>query len=386
MEKNASQNKVFSRRQYNAGMINFGLSGICVISAGVIVSILRDRYHFSYTLTGMLPSAMSIGNMLALLISGFLPVKIGEKATALILTFGFFAGYLIMGVSSSPAILLCAFLFAGIAKGCTANKCTVLVGNNTDQKARSINLMNALFAIGALACPFIISWLQKYSPTLPMFGISFFGLLLWIVFLTAGLPGKTARSGKETQKTDYSFLKNSTFWLLSALLFCQNSAEYTVDGWLVTYYKNEQILSGSLAAYTVTIQWGFMLLARLLIVYVFKIKNNFRALIVMGIGLSVSYAVLIRMNTPIPALICLSLFAFSIAGVYPTAVASIGNMMNSASVGIMLSIAGVGGIVFPWLVGIIADLTSLRIGMAFNLIPCIGIAVLPLLILHKKTG
>jgi fucose permease len=188
------------------------------------------------------------------------------------------------------------------------------------------------------------------------------------------------------QKTDYSFLKNSTFWLLSALLFCQNSAEYTVDGWLVTYYKNEQILSGSLAAYTVTIQWGFMLLARLLIVYVFKIKNNFKALTVMGIGLSLSYAVLIRMNTPVPALIFLSLFAFSIAGVYPTAVASIGNMMNSASVGIMLSIAGVGGIVFPWLVGIIADLTSLRVGMAFNLIPCIGIAVLPLLIMHKKTA
>jgi fucose permease len=61
-------------------------------------------------------------------------------------------------------------------------------------------------------------------------------------------------------------------------------------------------------------------------------------------------------------------------------------MMNSASVGIMLSIAGVGGIVFPWLVGIIADLTSLRVGMAFNLIPCIGIAVLPLLIMHKKTA
>ena len=385
MDKDTSLNTAYSRRNYNAGMINFLLSGICVISAGVIVSILRDKYHFSYTLTGMLPSAMSIGNMLALLISGLLPEKIGEKATALILSSGFFAGYLLMGLTSVPAILLFAFLIAGIAKGCTANKCTVLVGNNTSEKTRSINLMNALFAIGALACPFIISLLQKFSPVLPMFGISFFGLLLWIVFLTSDLPGKSARSGENRQKTDYSFLKSSTFWLLSALLFCQNSAEYTVDGWLVTYYKNEQILSGSLAAYTVTVQWGFMLIARLLIVYVFKIKNNFKALTVMGIGLTVSYAVLIRMHTPVPALIFLSLFAFFIAGVYPTAVASIGNMMNSASVGIMLSIAGVGGIVFPWLVGIIADLTNLRVGMAFNLIPCFGIAVLPLLIRRENS-
>lgn len=56
-------------------------------------------------------------------------------------------------------------------------------------------------------------------------------------------------------------------------------------------------------------------------------------------------------------------------------------MMSSASMGVMLSIAGAGGILFPWLVGLIADSTMLRTGMAVNIIPCIGIPTLSLLML-----
>jgi fucose permease len=108
----------------------------------------------------------------------------------------------------------------------------------------------------------------------------------------------------------------------------------------------------------------------------------------MGIGMAVTYGGLLLVGTPVPALIALALFSFAVAGVYPMAVASIGEMLSSASVGILLSFAGVGGILFPWLVGIIADAAGLRTGMAVNLIPCIGITVLSVLMLsyRKKHG
>ena len=49
-----------------------------------------------------------------------------------------------------------------------------------------------------------------------------------------------------------------------------------------------------------------------------------------------------------------------------------------------LAFGGIGGIIFPWLVGIIADIAGLRSGMAVNLIPCVGIIVLPLLIMRMR--
>ena len=374
------------RRQYYAGMAGFFLGGICAISAGIIVSILRDRYSLSYSFSGTLVSAMSIGNMLALMISGVLPGKIGEKGTTLILSSGAFFGYLLMAVTSSPVLLLAAFLLAGVSKGCTANKCTLLVSNNTDDKQKALSMLNAWFAFGALLCPFLVSFLQRKSNTLPMLGVSFAGLCLWLLFLWAGLPGKP--SGPERKHAaDYSFFRSPVFWILTMLLFCQNAAEYTVNGWVVTYYKNEQILSGPLAAYTVTVQWGLNLVARLLLAFVLKVKKPYKALAVMGVGVTVMYAVLLRMHSAVPALIVLGLFAFSIAGVYPMTIACTGEMMSSASLGFLLSFAGIGGIVFPWLVGIIADAAGLRTGMAVNLIPCAGIIVLPLLMIrHMKSA
>jgi fucose permease len=52
-------------------------------------------------------------------------------------------------------------------------------------------------------------------------------------------------------------------WLLTALIFCQNGAETSVTGWLVTYYKNQEILSDVLSTYTVTIMWSATLIARM---------------------------------------------------------------------------------------------------------------------------
>jgi fucose permease len=122
------------------------------------------------------------------------------------------------------------------------------------------------------------------------------------------------------------------------------------------------------------------LAARLLLAFMMKDRNPFKALAVMGAGMTVMYGALLRVNAPVPALIALALFSFSVAGVYPMGVASIGEMLSPASVGILLAFAGIGGILFPWLVGIVADLAGLRSGMAVNLIPCVGIIVLSLII------
>ena len=374
----------YNRKAYRAGMVGFGVSGFCAISAGVIVSLLRDRYSFTYSLTGTLVSRMNIGSMIATLIAGILPARIGERATALTLVSGTAAGYLIMALTGNPALLLLAFLLAGIAKGCAANKCTVLVGSNTGDRPRAMNLMNACYALGALACPFLISFLRRFGEQAPMLGVACAGVALWLVFWAAGLPGKPVASAKARE--GYAFLKSGAFWLLTLLLFCQNGAEYTVNGWVVTYYKNEQILSGALAAYVVTVQWLFTLIARLLIAFFLRDRNPYKALTVMGLCLTVLYALLIRLNSALPAVAALGLFSFAMAGVYPMAVALVGRMLSSASVGVLLSLAGTGGIVFPWLVGVVADAAGLRAGMAVNLLPCAGIFILSFILLRRAAG
>ncbi len=368
-----------SKQLRMTGFIAFFLSGVSAISSGVIVSILQEMHGFSFAVTGTLLSLMSIGNMGASFLTGLLPAKIGTRMTVAILCLGYFLGYGLMAVTGVTALLMLAFLMVGIAKGCTINTCTVLVGNNTDDRARAMSIMHAFYATGALICPFIISAMRGVGSALPMIAVALCGLALWAVFMSAKLPGR-AQEVAQKGKMDLSFLKSKKFWLLTALVFCQNAAEMSVTGWMVTYYKSQEILSGGLSTYTVTIMWGATLIARLLIAFVFPIHDTFKALAVMGLVCTALYGAMMFMNTPLAAIVMLFAFAFSMAGVNPIAVAGTGKQMSAASMGILLPTASIGAIIMPWIIGQVADSVSLQAGMACNLVPCAGIMILSLMV------
>lgn len=375
-----------SEKLCRAGYLTFFLSGICAISSGIIVSILQEKYGFSYGMTGTLLSCMSIGNMAASFAAGILPGKIGTRNTVLILCSGYFLGYLLMNLSGLTVVLMLAFAMVGIAKGCALNNCTVLVGDNSKDRTKGMSLMHGCYACGALLCPFFVAAALKKDQSLPMVVIAVVGLVLWLVFLLAKLPGKNGGQQKGKERTNFDFLKQKKFWLITALIFCQNAAETSVTGWLVTYYKNEEILTGAFSNYTVTIMWGATLIARLLIAFVIPIRNTFKALFLMGIGCSVLYGGMTLIRNPFGAVAMLFAFAFSMAGVNPVGIAGVGKEMNATSMGVLLPIGSIGAIVMPWIIGVVADQVSLQAGMVCNLIPCAGIMILSLILMRMKTG
>ena len=370
----------------NAGFILFFLSGICAISSGVVVSILRDSYDLSFSSTGTFLSIMSAGNIVASFLAGVLPAKIGAKKTVLLLTIGYFLGYLLCAFTGIFGLLAFAFLSIGLAKGSAITNCNVLVSTNAIERTRAMNVLHACYAAGALLCPFLIQAFLGIDAHAPMIGIALAGLLMWFLFLVTKLPDErtSASTTSAGSENTFAFLRDSTFWILTALVFCQNAAEQSVNGWLVTYFKSEQILSGTLANYTVSIMWGSTLIARLLIAFVFPVKNLYKTLSIMGLSLTVLYAILVQMHTPVAASVALFLFAFAMAGVNPLAISGVGQMTSSASMGTLLSTASCGAILMPYIIGRIGDAISLQAGMTANLVPCIGILVLSL-VMYRRT-
>ncbi len=368
-----------SKQLRMTGFIAFFLSGISTISSGIIVSILQEIHGFSFGMTGTLLSLMSVGNMSASFLTGLLPAKIGTRTTVMILCLGYVLGYGMMTLTGSIPLLMLAFLMVGIAKGCAINTCTVLVGNNSADRTRAMSIMHACYATGALLCPFIIAAMRGAGQTVPMLAVAVCGFAMWAVFMSAKLPGR-AQEAAVKDRIDLSFMKSAKFWLLTGLVFCQNAAETSVTGWLVTYYKSQEILSGTLSTYTVTIMWGATLIARLLIAFVFPIRDTFKSLALMGLGCTALYGAMMFSTAPAAAIVMLFAFAFSMAGVNPVAVAGTGKQMSAASMGILLPTASIGAIIMPWLIGLVADSVSLQAGMALNLVPCAGIMILSLIV------
>ena len=63
------------------------------------------------------------------------------------------------------------------------------------------------------------------------------------------------------------------------------------------------------------------------------------------------------------------------AGMNPTAVACAGKMTSVASIGVMLPAASFGGILMPWIIGIVSNVAGLKTGMAMNIISCVGMLI-----------
>ena len=368
-----------SARLRNTGFLTFFFSGICAISAGVVVSLLQEEYGFAYGMTGTLLSLMSIGNLIAGFLVGVLPGALGMKRSVLLLTIGYAVGYSLMGLTGAVAVLALAFFLVGIAKGSVMNTCTILVSDNSANRTRGMNLMHSCYACGALLCPFLIAAAARVSTALAVFLLAVLGLLLWLVYGFTPLGGGSQKTARTKEVIDWSFLHAPRFWLLTGLLFCQNAAEQSVTGWMVTYFKGSGIIAGSLAAYTVTVMWGATLVARLLIAFVFPFKNPRKAMVGMSVLCTFFYVLLVRADTQGMAIVLLFAFAFSMAGLNPTAVASAGRMTSVTSMGIMLPAASSGAILMPWIIGIVAEKAGLAAGMASNIVPCVGLIVFTLL-------
>ena len=260
------------------------------------------------------------------------------------------------------------------------NPCTILVSDNSASRTRGMNLMHSCYACGALLCPFLIAAAARVSTALAVFLLAALGLLLWLVYGFTPLGGGNRKTARTKEVIDWSFLRSPRFWLLTGLLFCQNAAEQSVTGWMVTYFKGSGIIAGSLAAYTVTVMWGATLVARLLIAFVFPFKNPRKAMVGMSVLCTFFYVLLVRADTQGMAIALLFAFAFSMAGLNPTAVASAGRMTSVTSMGIMLPAASSGAILMPWIIGIVAEKAGLAAGMASNIVPCVGLIVFTLLV------
>ena len=355
-----------SARLRNTGFLTFFFSGICAISAGVVVSLLQERYGFAYGMTGTLLSLMSIGNLIAGFLVGVLPGALGMKRSVLLLTIGYAVGYAIMGLTGAVALLAVAFFVVGIAKGSVINTCTILVSDHSADRTRGMNLMHSCYACGALLCPFLIAAAARVSTELAVFLLAAVGLVLWLVYVFTPLHGGKSKSSTEKEAIDWSFLRSARFWLLTGLLFFQNAAEQSVNGWMVTYFKGSGIIAGTLAAYTVTVMWGATLVGRLLIAFVFPLKNPRKAMVGMSVLCTVFYVLLVMAHTQGAAIALLFAFAISMSGLNPTAVASAGRMTSVTSMGIMLPVASRVGRPAPMAAAIGSSMIFTRLAPAFS--------------------
>jgi len=151
------------------------------------------------------------------------------------------------------------------------------------------------------------------------------------------------------------------------MLFIQSGMEMTVGGWSATFLNNELNIEASNSVLMLSLFWMGLMLARLSLGKILKHFTQSRVLLSSLIIAIAGSLTMLLSDRIIIALSGLIITGMGFAAVFPLVLAFVGDLyskLSGTAFSLVLAIALLGGMLFPYLVGIMANLMGLRLSLA----------------------
>lgn len=347
----------------------FFINGITALIIGAIMPEILASFNMGYNQGGMLLSFQSIGNLLASFFSGMVFLYLGRKTGIVLLSSMTALGFFTMTITKSPSFLLLPFFLTGLGRGSVTNMSNTIVNDVGDGKPGPLNILHMFFAVGAFMAPFFASWSFRMGLGWKFILRVVAGLAVLMVLTYGRMDIGNKKANKqeknEDKKASFDFLKNIDFYLSSGILFFYVGVEYAVNGWIVTYLKDTGIMSTSLAQTILSLLWIVIIFGRLFSAYISKTVDKKTILLASSIGTMIFF-VLFLLSSSIWAIVaCILGLGFCLSGIYPTTLSNVGGVLKDSSLamGTLLGVAGLGGILMPYITGVVAEKVGIAGGM-----------------------
>lgn len=346
----------------------FVINGMLALSIGSLLPFIRDARGLEYAFCGMIVSLHSVGNLVSSFAAGALPAVVGRKKSILFFNSFFAISYLLIIFSENNFLIALAFFLTGLARGATSNFCNIAINELAPGKASILNGLHAMFAVGAFIFPLLLIGLTVSGEAHWIYACWFMlimGVLSWGLYYMIPLENDKVEKSKKDGSAGLAFFKEPLFYLCTLTLFFYLCAEQGVIGWMITYFKDTGLLPASLSQVTASVLWIMILAGRLLTAWASTKVHKERLLLLMGFGLVGFFILLLFSSTTPLILVGIMGFGFSMAGIYPTVVSFTGTIIQKYSLAwsFILTMASIGSIVMPSVIGKIAETAGIYRGM-----------------------
>lgn len=346
----------------------FAVNGLYSMILGSLLPLISNEYQLNNVISGSLISAHQVGNLLASFIAGVLPLYIGRKNSVMFLCTFVIMGFLIMITTGNPILLLLGFLFTGLSRGSISNFNNSIVNEVSNSSASAMNFLHSVFAIGALIAPFLViagvNFAGDKGWRIAGIVIIILAFISMILFSRAKLTDKKVE--KKSEKMSYKFLKLKHFWISTGILFFYLCAEATINGWIVKYFVDSNIMTTEYAQVLASLLWAVILAGRLTVTFIGNRVPKKTILIVTSIGTILFYILLLSSRSVPIITLAIAGLGFSMAGIYPTTIANVGTIIKEypMSMGMLLILGGIGAILMPIITGALSDSFGIFAGMS----------------------
>lgn len=375
----------------------FFCNGSLSLMLGSAMPDLKATYGLSDSLSGIFLSAHSAGNLIAGLISGLVPLWLGQRKSILLLSSLAFIGFVMMLLWGNPMWLFVAFLFTGLGRGSVTNFDNRMVNQLSGGSPAASNLLHSSFAIGAILTPMIflllrthISWQAGVAYMVVIGSITLFN------FSRMRLANDHPDRG-DKQNSTLIFLKNPSFLILAMMMFCYLCSEYAINGWLVTYIQNKENLAAALLSsgsdaisYSqtmATLLWVVMLVGRLTCAALSARVSQKVMMMVSSFGVAIFYFLMLSSTTIPMVTFSVAGLGLCMAGICPMIYSDAASFTNAypMATSLLLGIGSAGAILMPTMVGTLAEQFGFNGGMSAIFVTILLLVVFATLNVVVKT-
>lgn len=306
-------------------------------------------------------------------------------------------------ISPSWPLVLLSMVFAGGGFAFVDVGLNAAIGDavtGAGRRAAAMNLLHGAFPIGTLVAPAGLSlaltlghgWRAVFVATAAAAAASLLGFLpgtaAWPRSHAASPEGDRGAVHPDDAPRQHALagpanllrvVREPYLRSLAALQGLYVGVEAGIAGWLASYLVGQFGASPANAALATSAYWAGFLVGRFVMAYATHRYGPHRLLPWMCVASLATAIAGVSVPTPLLAAAAYAAAGLALAGIFPTvmALALEGRRADAgAATALITAAASLGGLIFPWLFGVVAQAAGLRAAMAGTAVPLIAMLFL----------
>jgi MFS transporter, FHS family, glucose/mannose:H+ symporter len=366
---------------------DFLITGIVMTFIGPMLPILATRWSLTDAQSGSLIFVQFFSSMFGMLVSGVSVQRRGYRFTLIIGALLMASGMALIA-SGSWGMGIVAVSILGMGYGITTPAGNLRTAEiNPESSASALNVVNAVWGIGAMSSPFLVAIAQReHHSAYFLYGTAAALLVLFLaLLLTRFVPDTHAHV--EAPLGTKGFWTDSALPLICALFFIYVGTETSFGAWIATYARRVDSRARVLATVTPSFYWGALLVGRALAPVALRFRS---AVTIARAGLAVALLggfALVAAHEIELVVVGAVLAGLGLAAIFPISVSLLpgwfGPSTRRAS-GAIFASGNIGGAVVPWFVGEISSHTA-GLRTAF-LVPLLGVSAMLVFYLTSRAS
>ncbi len=356
------------RRLEIAGWLAMFVYAASTQAPAMCLEQIGEEFHLSLAGRGLIASLRTIALLVALLAAGHFGDRLG-KALFLVVGLGLVsAGIGGTVVAVGYITLMIAQMTLGAGNGMMEALINPLVAElRPRDAARALNITHALYPVGLVASALLagemltrgIPWRATVGVWLPV------GLVTCALFATRRYP-RPASGAAESGRPSLGFLRRKAFWGLMLAMVLAGGSELGVTTWAPSFLERELGSTARGGAMTIILFGTSMALGRFAGGAILKRVGPIQLTAISAVLCAISMLGFGQAGDARVAWIFAGCAGLTVACFWPTLLAIATEVLDDTSTAMLalLAAAGIAGCaLFPWVLGWLGDLFSLRAGL-----------------------